>query len=117
MNKLRLQWDDLGLEFLHEDVPGSENLKPVFRASSDVGSDVVEMLALFSPENKMFYWVTGRGCSCCTNITDPVEAVEDLKQGDERALKHAIREMLKEAPHILNEEDKKRVFSKIKKCK
>jgi hypothetical protein len=113
---IKLQWDETATGFLHEDIPGSENMVPVFSIHNGE-HDWKRMLALFSPETKKFHWMSGAGCACCEENSSHVRSVRDLTSGDERALKQALCSFLTDAPNVVSEEEKQKIFSKVKKQK
>lgn len=113
---ITLQWSETATEFLHEDIPGSEHMVPVFSINNGE-NDWKRMLALFSPVTKKFYWSTSGGCLCCEELTSHLSSADDLTEGTEQELKRALRSFLEHAPNILNEDEKQQVFSKIKKQK
>lgn len=113
---ITLQWNETALEFLHEDIPGSERMVPVFSIHNGE-HDWTRMLALFSTATKEFYWTARSGCACCEELTSHLRNVDDLAKGTERELKQAIRGFLEHAPDILKDGEKQKIFSKIKKHK
>jgi hypothetical protein len=111
---ITLQWDEIALEFLHEEIPGTERLTPVFSIHNGE-YEWKQMMALFSSETKTFHWLQSAGCSCCENLFSHVKSADDLVCGNERELKQALRSFLSQNPTILDNSEKERIFSKIKK--
>lgn len=113
---ITLQWSENALEFLREDIPGSETMTPVF---SIVGSesDGKRMLALFSSATKKFYWTVSSGCSCCEELTSHIKSAADLNEGTESELKQALRAFSASNPSLLKDDEMQKIFSKIKKQK
>lgn len=113
---IKLQWNETSLEFLHEDIPGSKDMVPVF-SISNTESDWNRMLALFSPVTKKFHWSASSGCSCCEEFTGSLKSIADLTEGTEQELKRAVRSFVEHAPGALKEGELQKIFSKIKKQK
>lgn len=113
---ITLQWNETALEFLHEDIPGSEQMVPVFSIHNGE-NDWSRMLALFSLDTKEFCWTVNSGCACCEELTGHLKSADDLTKGTERELKRAVRSFLEQAPNILKDGEKQKIFSKIKKQK
>lgn len=113
---ITVQWSENALEFLHEDIPGSDNLNPVFSIFGAESADK-RMLALFSSSTKKFYWTVSTGCSCCEVLTGHIKTAADLTEGDERELKQAIRVFSVSNPSLLEDDEMQKIFSKIKKQK
>lgn len=111
---ITLQWSETALEFLHEDIPGSENMIPVFSIYNGKYHWKM-MLTLFCPSDKQFYWHCGSGCECCESLSSQIENKDSLKCGDERAVKQALRAFIADHPNLVNEDEKRTLFSKIKK--
>lgn len=113
---ITLQWSETALEFLHEDIPGSEGMVPVF--SIDNGQYQWErMLALFSSSTKKFYWAVNSGCECCDDSSKLATNTDGMASGNELELKRAIRNFIAHSPEIITDEEKQKIFSKIKKQK
>lgn len=113
---ITLQWSETALEFLHEDIPGSENMVPVFSIHNGEYA-WKRMLALFSPATKTFHWSCNSGCECCEELASQIKNVEAMSSGNALELKQAVRDFLTHNPDIITDEEKQRVFSKIKKQK
>ena len=113
---ITLQWSETALEFLHEDIPGSENMVPVFSIHNGE-SNWKRMLALFSSSTRKFYWASNTGCECCEELTNQVKNTEEMASGNEMELKRAVRHFLESAPEIVTDDEKQKIFSKIKKQK
>lgn len=113
---ITLQWSETALEFLHEDIPGSENMVPVFSINNGE-SNWKRMLVLFSPTVKKFYWTSNSGCECCEELTGQIKNTEEMASGTELELKRAVRNFLAHTPDIVTDEEKQKIFSKIKKQK
>lgn len=113
---ITLQWSDTALESLHEDISGSEKMNPVFLISNSEFS-WTKMFALFSSETKKFYWTSGSGCSCCNDQNRDVKDVSNLTEGSESELKSALRDFIGHNDGIITNDEKQRIFSKIKKQK
>lgn len=111
---ITLQWNENAIEFLHEDLPGSEKLTPVFSIYNGE-SQWKQMFALFSPEEKLFYWIIGSGCECCDSLFSDVSSLSELKTGSNKELKRVVRAFLKEVPEIMTDAEKEKVFSKVNK--
>jgi hypothetical protein len=113
---ITLQWSDTALESLHESIPGSENMIPVFSIFNGE-YEWNRMLALFSSVTKTFHWSASAGCSCCEELTSSLKSISDLTEGSERELKQAIRTFIEHTPGILKDDELQKIFSKIKKQK
>lgn len=113
---ITLQWSETALEFLYEDIPGSEDMVPVFSIHNGE-SNWKRMLALHSPSTRKFYWTSSTGCECCEELTNQVKNAEEMTSGDERELKRAVRHFLESVPEIVTDDEKQKIFSKIKKQK
>lgn len=113
---ITLQWSENALEFLHEDISGSEKMNPVFSISNNEYS-WVRMLALFSSTTKKFYWTSGSGCECCDDQNKNVKDVSSLTEGSENDLKSALRAFIGHNDGIITDDEKQKIFSKIKKQK
>lgn len=113
---ITLQWSETALEFLHEDIPGSEKTVPVFSIHNGE-YNWKRMLALFSPVTKKFLWASNSGCECCEELTAQVKSAEEMVSGSEMELKRAVRDFLAHNPEIITEDEKQKIFSKIKKHK
>lgn len=111
---ITFQWNENFMEFLHEDLPGSEAMTPVFSIHNGE-SQWKEMFALFSAEENKFYWITSAGCECCDTLFAHVGSVNDLTTGSAKDVKKAVRTLLKDSPGILTEDEKVKVFSKVGK--
>lgn len=111
---ITLQWNENALEELHEELAGSDKMTPVFSIhNSDY--DWKQMLAIFSPEDDKFYWITGEGCACCDSLFEHIKSFEELASGSASELKGAVRAFHATNPDIMTEADRTRIFSKIKK--
>jgi hypothetical protein len=113
---ITLQWSETALEFLHEDIAGSEKMNPVFSIRNNE-YNWVRMLALFSSDTKKFYWVSGSGCECCDDQIRDVRNVSNLTEGSESDLKSALRTFIEHNDGIVTDDEKQKIFSKIKKQK
>lgn len=113
---ITLQWSETSLEFLHEDIPGSENMVPVFSIHNGEYA-WKRMLALFSPKTKTFYWSSNSGCQCCEELNSQIRNVEAMSSGSALEIKRAIRDFMAQNPGIITDEEKQKIFSKIKKQK
>jgi hypothetical protein len=113
---ITLQWGETALESLHEDIAGSAKMTPVFSISNSE-YDWKRMLALFSPETKKFYWSVSSGCSCCDDQNRNVKDVSNLIEGSESELKRTLRTFIEHNSGIITDDEKQKVFSKIKKQK
>ena len=111
---LTLQWSEMSLESLHEDIP--EHLNPIVSIHNGQ-NDWVQMLVLYSSETKVFHWVTGYGCACCDNLYNHLKDSSLMVSGDAKELKRALRGFLDAHPDIITEAEKEKTFSKIKKQK
>lgn len=113
---ITLQWSETALESLHEDIVGSETMIPVFSISNGEYK-WAKMFALFSSETKKFYWVSGSGCECCDDQNRNVKDVSNLTEGSEGELKAALRVFIEHNNGIITDDEKQKIFSKIKKQK
>jgi hypothetical protein len=113
---ITLQWSETALEFLHEDIPGSENMVPVFSIHNGE-HNWKRMLALYSSSTKKFHWASNSGCECCEEVNSQVKSTEAMTSGNEMELKRAVRNFLTHTPDIVTDEEKQKLFSKIKKQK
>jgi hypothetical protein len=113
---ITLQWSENALEFLHEEIAGSNKLIPVFSITNNE-YNWNKMLALFSAETKKFYWAAGSGCECCETLTTSVKDVSKLTEGSESELKQALRTFISHNSGIITDDEKQKIFSKIKKQK
>jgi hypothetical protein len=111
---ITLQWSETDLEFLNEDIPGSENMVPVFSIYNGE-YNWKRMLALFSPSNNKFYWSCNSGCECCESLRSQVKDTDSMNSGDAKELKQAIRGFMNNKPKLVTEDEKRKIFSKIKK--
>jgi hypothetical protein len=91
-------------------------MTPVFSVSNSE-YDWTTMLALFSPETKKFYWISGSGCSCCDELTRSAKSIEGMTEGSERELKQALRSFTAHNSGVVTDDEMQKIFSKIKKQK
>lgn len=110
---ITLQWNEIFMESLHEDLPGSEHLIPVFSIHNQE-YQWKQMFALFSPAENTFYWTTGGGCACCSTLFAHIAHADEMTKGSAADVKRAVRDFMQATPGIITEEERTRIFSKVK---